>query len=300
MKEKILLLTVSISAMAGIALAQQGEISYRSTEVAPGILMLEGVGGFAGGNLGILTGNDGVVLIDDGMLPLFDTMQAAIRDAVGKNVDFVVNTHAHGDHVGGNENLSKAGATILAHDKLRARLAAEGVTGPDGQISANEHWLPDLTFSDAMTLHINGHRTHVFHVANAHTDGDAVVHFPDADVIHTGDVLFNGLFPYIDLDSGGTVDGYIAAQERILLLAGADTKIIPGHGGPATKRDLEAARDMLVAARDRIRKRVAAGESDDAIVAANPLADYAADWDWGFINAERMTRTILRDARARD
>ena len=287
---------VALCLLGSAALAQQSDISFKSTEVAPGIFMLEGVGGFAGGNLGLLEGDDGVVLIDDGMQPLFEKTAAAIRKAVADDVDFVVNTHVHGDHIGGNEALSKAGATIIAHDKLRSRLAAEG--GPDKQVPAAEHWLPEVTFSESLSLHLNDHHIHVFHVARAHTDGDSVVYFPDANVIHTGDILFNGMFPFIDLDSGGSVDGYLDAQHEILMLAGDDTKIIPGHGPLADKSALQAAYDMLSDTRDRVRTLVAAGKSEDEILTMNPLADFHDEWNWGFITTERMTKQLIRDANA--
>jgi len=295
MTSRLLRALAVICFVASPALAQDSAISFKSTEVASGIYMLEGVGGFAGGNLGILTGEDGVVLIDDGMQPLFNKTVAAIRKQVGTDVDFVVNTHAHGDHIGGNEGLSKAGATIVGHNKLRQRLVAEGITGPSGQTPATPHWLPEITFSDAVTLHLNGQRVHVFHVAKAHTDGDSIVHFPDADVIHAGDVLFNGLFPYVDLDSGGSVEGYLAAQKRVLALAGDGTTIIAGHGPLATKKDLQAAHDMLADSCERVAELIRAGKTEAQILAMNPLADYDADWSWGFITTERLTRMLIRD-----
>ena len=281
---------------AGPALGQDG-VSYKSTELAPGLYMLEGVGAFTGGNLGLWTGDDGVLLIDDGMPPYYDLMLEAIREHTEDDVDYLVNTHVHGDHIGNNGALSRSGAVILAHDNIRRRMIEEGVTGPDGQQPAGKHQLPEVTFADGVTLHLNGHRAQVIHVAHAHTDGDAIIHFPDADVIHAGDVMFNGLFPYIDMDSGGSVDGYIAAQERILSLAGVNTKIIPGHGPLATKADLEAARDMLVSARDTVRMLVDGGSSNEEILADNPLAEFDADWSWGFIDTRRMTEQMLRDAR---
>ncbi|MDH3637230.1 MAG: MBL fold metallo-hydrolase [Gammaproteobacteria bacterium] len=280
---------------ASPAMAQQSGVSLKSTEVAPNIYMLEGVGGFAGGNLGILMGEDGAVLIDDGMQPYFEKISAAIRKQIGSDVDFVVNTHAHGDHVGGNKGMSEAGATIIAHDKLRQRLVDKGITGAQGQMPATKHWLPEVTFSDTVTLHLNGQHVHIFHVASAHTDGDAIVHFPDANVIHSGDIVFNGLFPFIDLDSGGSVAGYLAAQKRVLSLAGADTKIIPGHGPLANKDDVQAAYDMLADACARIEALIRDGKTDDEIMALNPLADYDEDWTWGFITTEKMTRTLIRD-----
>lgn len=286
---------IALCALATPVLAQQSDISFKSTEVAPGIYMLEGVGGFTGGNLGLLTGEDGAVLIDDGMQPLYEKTIAAIRNQVGADVDFVVNTHAHGDHIGGNEGFSKAGATIVGHNKLRQRLIDEGITGPNGQSPATAHWLPEITFAKALTLHLNGQRVHVFHVANAHTDGDSIVHFPDANVIHAGDVLFNGLFPYVDLDSGGSVAGFLAAQKRVLAIADSETKIIAGHGPLADRDDVQAAHDMLADSCERIRKLVDAGKTEDEILKMNPLADYAANWNWGFINAEKLTRMLIKD-----
>jgi len=272
------------------ALAQDSGISYKSTEVAPGLYMIEGEGGFAGGNLGLSIGEDGVVLIDDGLPPLTDKLLAAIGKLTEEPVEFVINTHVHGDHVGGNEVLGKSGATIVAHDKLRQRLLAEGI----GENPAPRDALPVLTFSDSVTFHLNGRAAFVFHVAHAHTDGDAVIHFRDDNVIHTGDALFNGMFPFIDLDSGGNVEGYIAAQERILALSDEQTKIIPGHGPLASKKDLQTAVDMLKGAHAKVRALVDAGKSEEEVLAANPLKDYHEDWSWQFITTERMTKTIFR------
>ena len=282
------------------ASAQQEEVTYEATEMAPGIVMLQGVGAFTGGNLGLWSGEDGVVLVDDGMQPYFKIMLEAIEKQAGAPVDFVINTHVHGDHVGNNAGMSMQGATIIAHHNIRERLVREGITGASGREPASKDMLPEITFSDGVTLHLNGHRAEVLHVMRAHTDGDAIIHFPDADVIHCGDVCFNGLFPFIDLDSGGSVDGYIAAQDRILAMAGSKTRIIPGHGPAADKAALESAHDMLMTSRDRVRALIADGKSEEEIVAMNPLADFDADWSWGFINTERMTRTLAKDALARE
>ena len=276
------------------ALAQDAKISYKSTELAKGLYMLEGEGGFAGGNVGLSTGEDGVVLIDDGLPPLTGTLLAAIGKLTPAPVKFVINTHVHGDHVGGNEALGKSGATIVAHDQLRERMLKDGLTSAEGPQPVPEDALPVVTFSDSVTFHLNGRAAFVFHVARAHTDGDAVIHFRDDNVIHAGDVMFNGLFPFIDLDSGGSVDGYIAAQERILGLADEQTRIIPGHGPLAGKKELQAAVDMLKGARERVRALVVAGKSEAEILAANPLADYHDKWNWGFITTERMTKTLYR------
>ena len=273
--------------------AQETQVTFASSEVAPGIYMLQGQGGFAGGNLGLLTGTDGVVLIDDGLEPLSDMTLAAVRDISDQPVDFVINTHVHGDHLGGNAAFSDAGATIIGHDNLRRRLV-EQESGDAGATPPPAASLPQITFDQSMTLHLNGHEAFVFHVAAAHTDGDAVIFFREANVIHTGDVMFNGLFPFIDLDSGGSLEGYLAAQEDILSLAGPETRIIPGHGPVASKADLEAAHDMLSDARGLVKRLTDEGKSIDEILAANPLAQYHAKWNWEFITTERMTRTIHR------
>jgi glyoxylase-like metal-dependent hydrolase (beta-lactamase superfamily II) len=292
-----LLTAVAIAPLAAQEPAQQPEISFEATELAPGLYMLEGVGGFAGGNLGLSIGDDGVVLIDDGLPPLTDELLEAIGELTDDPIEFLVNTHVHGDHIGGNEALAQAGATIVAHDNLRSRLVADGMMMPGGPVPAPKDALPTVTFSDSVTFHLNGRDAFVFHVEKAHTDGDAVIHFRDDNVIHAGDVMFNGLFPFIDMDSGGTVDGFIAAQKRILEAVDEKTKIIPGHGPVAGKKELAAAIAMLEDANARVRALVEAGKSDEEILAANPLADYHDGWSWSFITTERMTQTLIRAAR---
>jgi len=298
MRVKLLLIAPVALALVLVPMstpAQESGISFKSTQLASGLFMLEGVGGFAGGNLGVLAGEDGVVLIDDGLPPLTDELLAAIGQLTEQPIEFLINTHVHGDHIGGNEALGEAGATIVAHDKLRERLAAEGVTTANGQVPAPKAALPVVTFSDAVTFHLNGRSAHVFHVEHAHTDGDAVIHFRDDNVIHAGDVMFHGLFPFIDLDSGGSVQGFLDAQRAILALADSETKIIPGHGELADKADLEAAIEMLENSSARVRALLDAGKNEEEILAENPLAEYHDTWNWGFITTERMTKTLIRD-----
>jgi glyoxylase-like metal-dependent hydrolase (beta-lactamase superfamily II) len=280
---------------AGVASAQDSEVSFKSTEVAPGIFMLEGQGGFTGGNLGLLIGDEGVVLIDDGLEPLAETTLEAVSGISGEPADFVINTHVHGDHVGGNEAFHRAGATIISQDNTRSRLIATEQSGTDDDAAVAPETLPQITFSHSMTFHLNGHEAFVFHVPSAHTDGDAIILIRDANVMHTGDALFNGLFPFIDLDSGGSVAGYLAAQKDMLSLVGPETRIIPGHGLLANKADLQAAHDMLADARDRVQTLVDDGRSEEEVLAANPLEMYHEDWNWQFITTERMTRTLYRD-----
>ncbi len=292
---KRLVLRVCLPALLSLPiLAQDTAITYKSTELAPGLYMLEGVGGFTGGNLGLSIGDDGVVLIDDGVPSMTPLLRAAVATITGAPVEFVINTHVHGDHMGGNEALAKNGATIVAHDNMRKRLVDKGMAMPDGNVPAPKSAFPVLTFSESMTFHLNGREAFVFHVEHAHTDGDAVIRFPADNVIHAGDVMFNGLFPFIDLDSGGSVDGYIAAQKRMLALADDKTRIIPGHGPLASKTDLAASIAMLEDSRKKVQALIKSGRTEDEILAANPLAPYEK-WSWQFINTERMTRTLYRD-----
>jgi len=269
-------------------LAQQFATSFRSVEVSPGIYMLDGVDGFGGGNVGLLVGDDYVVLIDDAMTPTVPALIEAVTKLAGRPVDFVINTHAHGDHVGGNKFVADLGAVIVAHDNIRKRMI------PDPQLNTGPGALPVLTFSENVTFHINGHEAFVFHIKNAHTDGDAAILFRDANVIAAGDVMFNYLFPFIDLDNGGSVAGYIAGQKKLIAMADDQTAIIPGHGPVANKADLQTNLDVLIDSEMRVKALVDNGMSEDDIVAANPLALYHDDYNWGFITTERMTRTLIR------
>lgn len=271
-----------------LSYAQEPEITYRSTAVTDGIYVLEGVGGFGGGNVGLLVGEQHIVMIDDTMAPTAPALLAVADAAAGRSIDFVINTHVHGDHLGGNALLADTGAVIVAHDNIRKRLLAD--PSPAGGAAG----LPVITFADGMTFHVNDYEAHVAHVERAHTDGDAIIHFKNANVIHAGDLMFNGMFPFIDLDRGGTVDGYIAGAQKIYGIADDDTRIIAGHGPLATKADLGVFIEMLVDARARVQALVLAGKSEDQIVAENPLASYHDEWSWNFITTERMTRTLVR------
>ena len=285
---KLLLPLVSLVLTAPLASAQQFATSFKSTEVRPGIYMLDGVDGFGGGNVTLLVGDEYVVLVDDVMVPTVPALIEAATELAGRPVDFVINTHAHGDHVGGNQYLTEQGAIIVAHDNLRSRMQA------DPRLNTGPGALPVVTFSDAVTFHVNGHEAYVFHIATAHTDGDAAILFREANVVVTGDIMFHKLFPFIDLDSGGTVPGYIAAQEKLISMSDDETRIIPGHGPVASKADLEKDLAVLKDSLARVKALTDDGMSADDIVAANPLAVYHDDYNWGFITTEIMTRTLIR------
>ncbi len=281
------LLAMTLLVPMATASAQNWATSLKSTDVVPGMFMLEGADGFGGGNITMLVG-DKVFLIDDGILPTGSLLMDFAEKEAGRSIDFTINTHVHGDHVGSNAVLAEDGTLLIAHDNIHKRLLENPAEagGPGG--------LPTITFSDSMTFHINGHEAFVFHVATAHTDGDAVIHFRDINVIHAGDLHFNYLFPFIDLDNGGDVTGYIAGQKHIIAMADDDTIIIPGHGPIAKKSDLQTALDMLIDAEARVKKLVAAGMTQEQVVAENPLAEYHEQWNWSFITTERMTTTLYR------
>lgn len=281
-------ITLFFIVFAPLAAAQDFATSFKSTVVTDGIYMLDGEDGFGGGNVGLLTGEEYVVLIDDAMEPTVPALIEAATELAGRPVDFVINTHVHGDHVGGNEFVAKDGAIIVAHDNIRKRMAG------DPELNTGPGALPVLTFSDAVTFHVNDREAFVFHIEEAHTDGDAAILFRGDNVIFAGDVMFNGLFPYIDLDNGGTVAGYIAGQKRLIEMADDDTTIVPGHGPLAKKADLERNLAVLIDSRDRVKALVDKGMSEEDVVVANPLALYHDDYNWGFITTERMTRTLIR------
>jgi cyclase len=284
------ILAVACLALAAPLQAQDLATAYDSAEVAPGIHLLTGADGkFGGGNMAVLVGDEQVVLIDDAMVPTAQPVLDAVTNVAGRAPDFVINTHIHGDHVGGNALMQENGAYVVAHDNIRKRLAA------DSENAGGDGGLPIITFSDSVTFHVNGHELYVFHLHHAHTDGDGVIHFRDQNVIHAGDILFNGLFPFIDLENGGSVAGYIEAQEKLIAMANDDTIFIAGHGELASKADVEKNLAVLKDGRERINALVDKGMSEEDVLAANPLADYHDEYNWSFITTERMTRTHFRD-----
>ncbi|UCF20809.1 MAG: MBL fold metallo-hydrolase [Gemmatimonadota bacterium] len=268
-------------------------VQISTQQVAPGVYMLMG----AGGNLGVSVGEDAVFLIDDQYAPLTDKIVAAIREISDLPIEFVLNTHWHSDHTGGNENLGEAGALIVAHDNVRERMSVEqfmeafGRTVPASPPGA----LPIVTFSEAVTFHINGDEIFVFHVANAHTDGDAIVHFRRANTVHMGDTFFNGLYPFIDVSAGGSIDGMIAAADRVLPLIDDETRVIPGHGTLSNKAGLAEFREMLVGVREAMAEQIAMGKSLEEVQAAKPTAAWDEKWGQGFLNPETFTRILYSD-----
>ncbi len=287
-----------IAALATPAAAQDPDFSkveIRVERLAPGVAVLFG----AGGNIGVSHGEDGNIIVDDQFAPLTDKIVAAIATLDPDPVRFVVNTHWHGDHSGGNENFGKRGAVIVAHDNVRQRMSTEQVmralnrTIPPSPKDA----LPVVTFGSGATLHLNGDTLHLIHVANAHTDGDSLVHWAKGDVLHMGDTYFHQVsFPFLDLGSGASIDGLIAAANTGLGLAGSNTKIIPGHGPVARRADLLAYRDMIVDIRGKVAAGIAAGRTLAQIQAAKPAARYAMTD--GFITPDQFVEAVHTSLRS--
>jgi len=284
------------AALATVPLiAQQQDFSkveIKADKLAPSIYMLTG----AGGNMGLSVGDDSAILVDDQYAPLTPKIVDAVAKLSATPVGFVINTHWHGDHTGGNDNLGKAGVVIVAHENVRKRMSSEQFiafmnmkVNPDPRIA-----LPVVTFASDVTFHLNGEEIVVRHVPRAHTDGDAIVHFRNADVVHMGDIFFNKMYPFIDASTGGTLDGTIAGADRGLELAGTNTKIIPGHGPLATKADLQAYRDMLATVAARIKDAKRAGKTMEETIAAKPTAEFDPVFGKGFLPADKWVEMLWK------
>ena len=292
---RTLLLGLACLPVARPALAQQdfSKVEIRAEKLSDTVWMLTG----AGGNMGLCAGADSVFLIDDQFAPLAPKIKAAIARITARPVQFLLNTHFHFDHTGGNEAFGGDGALIVAHVNVRQRMSSDQLIALAGSTSAQKAApkvaLPVVTVPGDISFHINGEEVHAFHVPRAHTDGDLIVHFRGSDVVHMGDVFFNGWYPFIDAGSGGSPQGVIAAYDRVLALAGEKTRIIPGHGPLANKADLAASRTMLATVTQRVQDLRRAGKSDAEIRAAQVTAEFDARFGGGFITPEAFVRMVL-------
>ena len=269
------------------------QIEIETIPVTEDVYMLVG----EGGNIGVSTGDDGVFLVDDQFAPLTEKIQSAISSISSEPIRFLVNTHWHFDHTGGNENFGEAGVVIVAHDEVYTRMSTDQfIEALQRDVPASPPAaLPVITFSDEATFHLNGDTIEVTHIDPAHTDGDSIVHFVESDVIHAGDVYFNGLYPFIDTSSGGSITGMISAAEKVLSLAGETTQIIPGHGPLSNREELEAYREMLVTVRVRAESAIAKGLTLEQFIASNPTAEYDEQWGNGFLTPEQFLTIVYQD-----
>ncbi|NKB37452.1 MAG: MBL fold metallo-hydrolase [Gammaproteobacteria bacterium] len=266
------------------------DVQIETVKISKGLYMLIG----AGGNIGLSVGEDGVFMIDDQFAPMTPKIKAAVAAITDQPIKFLINTHWHFDHTGGNENLGKENVLIVAHDNVYKRMSVDSLIGAFGMTvpASPKVALPVITFNDTTTFHLNGDDIHVFHQQNAHTDGDSIIHFKKANVVHTGDVWFNQVYPFIDTSSGGSLDGIIRGAENLLTIVDKDTKIIPGHGPLASKSDLEGYLKMLKTLRMRMQKLIDEGKTIDEIVALKPYADYDKTLGQAFMKPVMFLRIV--------
>ncbi|NES23931.1 MAG: MBL fold metallo-hydrolase [Symploca sp. SIO3E6] len=276
------------------AYAQDDKPQLQTIPVTEGIYMLKTE---QAGNIGVSVGEDGVFLIDDQLAPMTEQIRTAVSAISNQPIRFILNTHWHFDHTGGNENFGRAGVVIVAHDNVRQRMKVDHfIEALNMEIPASPSVaLPVITFNDRATFHLNDDEIQAFHVDPAHTDGDSIIHFQEADVIHAGDIYFNGIYPFIDLSSGGSIEGMIAAVEKILAMAGEQTKIIPGHGPLSTRAELVAYRDILVTVRDQVKAAIAQSISLEDFIASKPTKDFDATWGKGFLTPEQFLTIVYTD-----
>ena len=283
-------------AMGATAAAAQdlSKVEVKASKVAGNVYMLEG----AGGNIAALVGPDGTAIVDDQFAPLADKIRAALKGITDQPVRFVINTHYHGDHTGGNVAFG-GGATIVAQDNVRKRLAVDQVAGTGGAVTVDQPApppvaLPIITFGHDVSVHLNGEDIHAIHAPHGHTDGDAIVYFPHANVVHTGDLFVTYGFPFIDILNGGTSAGIIAGLEEMLRQVPADVKVIPGHGPVSTPADVRKYVAMLKATRAAVQAGIKSGKSLEALKAGKLLAPWQT-YSGDFISTDAFIETLYNE-----
>lgn len=268
-------------------------IQIRSEKVAGNIYMLRG----SGGNIGVLTGKDGIVMIDDQFLPLSEKIKNAIAALDNGTIKFTINTHIHGDHSGGNEYFKQIGSTIVAHDVVRERMMKEHVNKANNRTTPpreRDAW-PVVTFSDQLNIHLNDQDIELIHFNPGHTDGDVVIRFKQANVFHMGDVFVTYGYPYIDISNGGTINGLISSLDKVMPLMDENTKVIPGHGNLCTKADVKKYRDRLANIRDKVAAALKNGKKVEDLAGLGITDAYDAEWGKGFIKGKDFVLIVAED-----
>jgi cyclase len=292
MQLRISLLLISLLSFASLC-ANAQETQAKAVEIiklTDNIHVLMGMGG----NIAAVTGEDGVFIIDDDMPPLAEKIDAALRSIQDEPVKMVFNTHWHFDHAGGNKHFGEQGAVIVAHDNVRKRMSTQQFSAlVNSEVKASPNVaLPVVTFDKTITFHLNGGTIRAMHVPAGHTDGDSVLFFEEANIVHMGDLFFNRMYPVIDISAGGSAWGMIAAIDSVLPMLNSDTVIIPGHGPVGDVEDLKAFRQMLAMVAHRIQLLTDEGKTQAEVVALNPTITYDDSWAWKFMPPERFTKLV--------
>ena len=289
----IALTVTAVFGLTSAAIAQRdfSSVEIATTDLGNSVYLMMG----AGGNIGVSAGPDGVFMIDDQFAPLSEKIIAAIAEISDQPVRYVLNTHWHGDHTGGNENMGNTGAVVVAHENVRKRMSTPQFIKAFGREvpAAVDAALPVITFTQDATFYFNDTQILVSHLPYAHTDGDSMVFFTDANVLHMGDTFFNGFYPFIDESSGGSLDGLIEAANHALGIINDDTQIIPGHGNLATKADLQGYLDMLKEVKAIMNPLANSGKSRDEVIAQQPLKTLSEKWGNGFMKPDVFTGIIF-------
>ncbi len=269
------------------------KVQIKTIKTSGNVYMLMG----SGGNIGVLTGDDGVFLVDDQFAPLTKKIKDAIGKISDKEIRFLINTHWHFDHVGGNENIGETGSVIIAHENVRKRMSTDQfIEFFQKKVPASPKVaLPIITFTQDLMFHLNGEDIHVFHVNNAHTDGDSVVYFQNSNVIHTGDIYFAGIYPFIDTSTHGSVNGVIDAAQHILSIIDDNTKVIPGHGPLSNKAELSTYVDMLISLRAKMTKQISDGKTLEEIQKTKPAQEFDEKWGHGMLTSDKFVQILFTD-----
>jgi len=289
----IILLSLSLSFHITIAQQSFDSVMITTEKVKDNIYFLRG----AGGNIGVLTGKDGTIVIDDQFAPLSNKINGAIKTIDPGEIRFLINTHLHGDHSGGNENFKRMGATIVAHETVRERMSKESVNSGTKEVSPprdKDAW-PVVTFKNTINIHLNDEDLELIHLDPAHTDGDVAVHFKKANVYHLGDMFVTYGYPFIDYGNGGSINGFISSLDKLLAMMDGNTKIIPGHGDLCTMADMKLFRNKLADIRDQVAAALKKGKKPEEITGLGITDKYEAEWGKGFIKGKDFVLLIVED-----